>query len=80
MNVMRQAFYSMVVYASYLIYIFMNINGNIRSYSKITEKLRGIPTKLLISQLFIALEKHTWYNIKSQHIWLDYVPSLEVLD
>ena len=28
MNAMRQGFYSMVIYADYLIYIIMNINGN----------------------------------------------------
>ena len=31
MNAMRQAFYSIVVYADYLIHILMNFNGNIRS-------------------------------------------------
>ena len=30
MNAMRQGFYSMVKNADYLIYIIMNINGNIR--------------------------------------------------
>ena len=50
----------------------MNINGNIRSYSKITEKIRGVPTKLLIAKLFSALEKHTWYNIKSQYSLIMY--------
>ena len=45
MNAMRQAFYS-VVYADYLICMFMNINGNTRSERKITEKLRGYSYKI----------------------------------
>ena len=43
-----------------LILIFMIIKENIRNHRKITEKLRGIPTKLLISQLLIATEYQTW--------------------
>ena len=35
LNATNLVFYSMVRYADYLIYIFININGNIRNHGKI---------------------------------------------
>ena len=43
--VMIQPFISMVIFASYCIYIFMKININIRIKRKIAENEWGIPTK-----------------------------------
>ena len=53
---MIQPFISMVIFASFRIYIFMKINKNIRIKRKIAENEWGIPTKLRISELLIALE------------------------
>ena len=44
------------VFVDYLIHLFMNFNGNIRRKRKFMGKLRGMPTKLFISLLHIALE------------------------
>ena len=39
-----------------LIYIFVNINENIRNERKITEKLKCVPTKLPIYKLLTILD------------------------
>ena len=41
--------------ANDLILLFINIDASIRNNRKITEKIRGIPTKILISQLLPRL-------------------------
>ena len=43
----------------------LNINGTIGIYRNIAEKLRGVPSKLFISQLLIALESQTWNHCKT---------------
>ena len=42
----------------------MNINENIRNERKLTEKLRGISTKLPLHQLLNILSYKIWYPIK----------------
>ena len=61
----------MVYYAYYLIFISISIYENIRNKRKLANKLRGLPPKLLISQLLIALEYQTWYLIvaKAQSVY-----------
>ena len=44
----------------------MNLYANTRNECKIAEKSRGILTKLLISQLQIALEYQTCYQSNAQ--------------
>ena len=39
----------------------MTIDKNVRYYRKPTEKLRGITTELLLSQLLVALSYRTWF-------------------
>ena len=53
-NAISLVLYSMVRYADYLIYIFINIYGNIRNERKSWKK-GDKPTKLPISQLLISL-------------------------
>ena len=45
-NAMSLNFYSMVRYADYLIYIFIDIYGNIRNLRTLWEKLRGYTYKI----------------------------------
>ena len=52
-------FYLIVGYANYLIFIFIDVNENIRNKRKIVNKLRGVPTKLPLSQLLIVLVYQT---------------------
>ena len=56
-NLIKYAFCLMVGYDDYLIYIDNNIHENIRNKRKVTERARGIPTKLPIPQLLIDIEK-----------------------
>ena len=51
----------MAWYAYYLIFISISIYENIRDKRKFATKLRGLHTKLLISQLLIALVYRIWY-------------------
>ena len=44
----------------------MIIKENIRNHRNIAEILRGIPTKLLISQLLLAKEQRTWHLHNAQ--------------
>ena len=44
----------------------MNINENMRNERKIGENSRGVPKKLLIFQLVIALENQTWYQTNAK--------------
>ena len=49
-------------YENNLIWTFINLNRNNRNEWKITEKSKQNTYKLLIAQLFIALEYQTWYQ------------------
>ena len=62
----------MIGYANYLIFMFMNINENIRNKMKMVEKLNVVPIKLQIAQLLNALVYQTWYliNAKKQYSYL----------
>ena len=44
----------------------MNINEKMRNERKIQEKSRGVPRKIFICQLVIALERQTWYQTKAK--------------
>ena len=44
----------------------MNINKNIRYHRKKADKLRGIPTRLLMSRLIVALSYRTWFSIDTK--------------
>ena len=44
----------------------MNINENMRNERKIQEKSRGVPRRILIFQLVIALESQTWYQTEAK--------------
>ena len=52
-------------WSSGLISIFMNINENIKNERKIVETLRGVLTKLPISQLLTTLKYQSWYYINA---------------
>ena len=41
----------------------MNINENISNYRKIAKNKGGTPTKLLMSQMLVALNCKTWFLI-----------------
>ena len=45
----QSTFYAMIGYANHFMIIFLNIILNVRKERKIVIKLRGVPTKLLIS-------------------------------
>ena len=45
----HSTFYAMIGYANFFMIILLNINLNVRKERKMVIKLRGVPTKLLIS-------------------------------
>ena len=47
------------------IFIFIDINVNFRNLRTITEKLRGLPTKLHISHMLSILDYQAWNQIKA---------------
>ena len=52
-------------YEKNLLGIIMNFNENIKMKEKMRKYQGGVLTKLRVSPLLIALEKHTWYHIKT---------------
>ena len=61
----------------------MNINENMRNKRNIGVKSRGLPRKLLIFQLVIALENQTWYQtdakIQTFYLLIIYVNYLIII-
>ena len=73
---MRQAFYSLVRYADYLIYIFININGKIRN-KKNHRKIKGLYLEITnISAAHCPKVAH-WYHIINQLLSFDFVLSFD---
>ena len=54
----------------------MHFNENIRNELKIKEKSRGILTKLLISQLLIALYFYIGYKMKALIMVFNLIPNV----
>ena len=51
-----------------IIFMFININENVKN--KNVEKLRDVPTKLLITQLLTNLEYQNWCYINAEIVFV----------
>ena len=63
MNAKTLYYFKIFRYAKDLNLMFININENMTNQTKLAKKLRGIPTNLLISQMLIALEYQTCFQM-----------------